>query len=237
MNVLLLGASGMVGLGVLRECLAAADVTEIISLVRSPSGLRHPKLQELALANFRGLGVLEASLRNLGACFYGAGVSSFRMTEADSSAVTHDLTLEVAGTLCRWNPGLALIYLSGAGTDSTERGRAMWARVKGRTENALLALPCRTYMLRPGIIRPVDGITSKTAAYRLIYGFLSPLTPLLEWALPGLSPAPARSDAQCSSSRASARRHGYSRRAIATHCSPRAVDLPAADRAPICHAR
>ena len=186
MKILLLGASGMVGQGVLRECLEAADVTELVSLVRTPTGARDPKLREIVLADFRDLGGLGPSLSNLTACFYCAGVSSFRMTEVNYSAVTYDLTVAVAGALCRWNPGLTLIYVSGAGTDSTERGRSMWARVKGRTENALLALPCRAYMFRPGIIRPTDGTVSKTAVYRFFYAFLSPVTPILERALPDL---------------------------------------------------
>lgn len=152
----------------------------------APSGVRDPKLQELVLADFRELDAVEASLRNLSACFYCAGVSAFRLTEADYAAVTYDLTLRVASALCRWNPGLTLIYVSGAGTDASERGRSMWARIKGRTENALLALPCHAYMFRPGIIRPVDGIVSKTAVYRFVYAFLSPLTPLLERTLPYL---------------------------------------------------
>ena len=186
MQILLLGASGMVGQGVLRECLAATDVTEMLSLVRAPTGVRDPKLREIVLADFRNLGALEASLRDLTACFYCAGVSSFRMTESDYSALTYDLSVGVASALCRWNPGLTLIYVSGAGTDSTERGRSMWARVKGRTENTLLALPCRAYMFRPAIIRPADGIVSKTAVYRFFYAFLSPVMPLLERALPDL---------------------------------------------------
>ena len=186
MKILLVGASGMVGHGVLRECLAAADVSEVVALVRAPSGVSDPKLRECVLADFRGLGALASALRDLSACFYCAGVSSFRMAEADYAAITYDLTLYVAGVLVNWNPGLTLVYVSGAGTDSSERGRSMWARVKGRTENALLALPCSAYMFRPGIIRPVDGITSKTPVYRVIYAVLAPLTPVLERVLPAL---------------------------------------------------
>jgi uncharacterized protein YbjT (DUF2867 family) len=212
MKILLLGASGMVGQGVLRECLAAADVTEMVSLVRAPTGVRDPKLREIVLADFRNLGTLEASLRDLTACFYCAGVSSFRMTESDYSALTYDLTVGVASTLCGWNPGLTLIYVSGAGTDSTERGRSMWARVKGRTENALLALPCRAYMFRPGIIRPADGIVSKTAVYRFIYAFLSPVTPLLERALPDL----VTNTRQVGRAMLGVARHGNAKRVLET---------------------
>ena len=184
MKILLVGASGMVGQGVLRECLAAPDVEAVISLVRTASGTSHPKLRELVLADFHGLAALEPALQGLSACFYCAGVSSFRMSEAAYTAITYDLTLEVARHLVSWNPGLTLTYVSGAGTDSSEQGASMWARVKGRTENSLLALPCRGFMFRPGIIRPVDGIVSKTPAYRFLYALLSPVTPILERALP-----------------------------------------------------
>jgi len=212
MKILLLGASGMVGQGVLRECVAAGDVEESVSLVRSPTGARDPKLKEWVLADFRDLGALESSLQRLAACFYCAGVSSFGMTQSDYTAVTYDLTVAVAGTLCRLNPGITLIYVSGAGTDATERGRSMWAPVKGRTENALLALPCRAYMFRPGIIRPADGIVSKTAVYRYIYAFLSPLTPLLERALPDV----VTNTAQVGRAMLGVARHGGAKRILET---------------------
>lgn len=180
MKVLLTGASGMVGQGVLRECLAATDVTGVVSLVRRPTGANHPKLVEVIAPRFDDLSAVETQLTGLDACFYCAGVSSFRMTEAEYARQTYDLTLAVATTVVRLNTGLTLVYVSGTGTDSTERGRSMWARVKGRTENALLALPCRAYMFRPGIIRPVDGIVSKTAVYRLLYRVLAPLLGLVQ---------------------------------------------------------
>ncbi len=212
MRILLLGASGMVGQGVLRECLAAAVVTEIVSLVRSPTGVRDPKVRELVLADFGGIGALEPSLRDLTACFYCAGVSSFRMTEAAYAAVTYDLTVGLASALCAWNPGFTLIYVSGAGTDSSERGRSMWARVKGRTENALLALPCRAFMFRPGMIRPGDGIVSKTAVYRFLYALLAPLTPLLERAFPDR----VTNTAQVGRAMLAIARHGAAQRILET---------------------
>ena len=184
MKVLVVGASGMVGQGVLRECLAAADVSAVLSLVRAPTPTRHAKLRELVCADFTDLKPVETELTGLSACFYCAGVSSFRMTESAYAQVTYDLTLSVARTRVRLNPGLTVVYVSGAGTDSSERGRSMWARVKGRTENALLALPCRAYMFRPGAIRPVDGIVSKTRMYRLLYALTAPLLPLVERLLP-----------------------------------------------------
>jgi uncharacterized protein YbjT (DUF2867 family) len=183
-KVLLFGASGMVGQGVLRECLAAPDVTAVVSVVRTATGVRHPKLQELAVADLSRLEPVASELQGCAACFYCIGVSSFGMTASEYERVTYDLTLAVAQTVVRLNPGLTLVYVSGAGTDSSERGRSRWARVKGRTENALLSLPCRAYMFRPAGIRPVDGVVSKTALYRAFYSVTKPLLPLLGAVLP-----------------------------------------------------
>ena len=186
MKILSTGASGMVGQGVLRECLAADDVTGIVSLVRAPTSARSAKLVERAAADFSDLGALEADIHGIDACFYCAGASAFRMAEAAYAHVTYELTLSVARALVRLNPDLVFVYVSGAGADSSERGRTMWARVKGRTENALLTLACRAYMFRPGFIRPGDGIVSKTALYRTLYRMMTPLMPLLERAMPRL---------------------------------------------------
>jgi uncharacterized protein YbjT (DUF2867 family) len=184
MRILVLGASGMVGQGVLRECLAADDVEAIVSLGRRPCGTVHPKLRELQVAELQDLRAVEPELRGLHACFYCAGVSAVGMSEADYARVTYDLTLAVARALVRLNAALTFVYVSGAGTDSSERGRTMWARVKGATENALLALPCQSYMFRPALIRPVDGIVSRTRVYRVFYRLTSPILPLLERYLP-----------------------------------------------------
>jgi uncharacterized protein YbjT (DUF2867 family) len=127
---------------------------------------------------------VEAELTGFGACFFSLGVSSAGMNEADYERITYGLTLSAAQTLSRLNPGMTFIYVSGAGTDSTEHGRVMWARIKGRTENALLRLPLQAYMFRPGMIEPLDGIQSKTRAYRVLYMIAKPLLPLLRWALP-----------------------------------------------------
>ena len=181
MKILLAGASGMGGQGVLRECLAADDVTGIVSLVRAPTSAPSAKLVERAVADFTNLSALEADIHGIDACFYCAGTSAFRMTEAAYAHVPYDLTLSVARALVR-----VFVYVSGAGTDSSERRRTMWARVKGRTENALLALPCRADIFRPGIIRPGDGIVSRTAIYRILYRAVAPLMPLLERAMPRL---------------------------------------------------
>jgi uncharacterized protein YbjT (DUF2867 family) len=126
----------------------------------------------------------EHLLTGLDACFFTLGVSSAGMSEANYERITYGLTLHAAQTLSRLNPGMTFVYVSGQGTDSTEKGGTMWARVKGRTENALLALPLKAYMLRPGIIQPLDGIKSKTIAYRIAYAAARPVLPLLRSALP-----------------------------------------------------
>jgi uncharacterized protein YbjT (DUF2867 family) len=184
MKVLVLGASGMVGQGVLRECLRADDVDTVVSLLRQPSRQRQPKLHELVVPDLTDLAAVESELRGLDACFFCIGVSVSGMTEAQYTRTTCDLTLSVAETLARINPQMTFIYVSGAGTDSSEQGRSMWARVKGRTENALLRLPLRAFMFRPGGIRPMDGIVSKTPLYRRLYQLSAPLLPLLAKLLP-----------------------------------------------------
>lgn len=175
----------MVGQGVLRECLNAADVHTVVSLVRQPSRHRSPKLYELVVRDLLDLAPVEAELSAIDACFFCIGVSASGLDEAAYMHVTYDLTLRVAEQLARIRPQMTFIYVSGAGTDSTERGRTMWARVKGRTENALLTLPLKATMFRPGLIRPLDGIVSKTRLYRFTYRLMAPLLPLIELVAPG----------------------------------------------------
>jgi uncharacterized protein YbjT (DUF2867 family) len=180
MNVLLFGATGMVGQGVLRECLLDPRVQRVLVVGRSAVGQRHPRLREIVVPNLFDLSALDADLAAADACFFCLGVSSAGMSEERYTQVTHDLTIAVAERLARLNPGMTFIYVSGMGTDSTERGRTMWARVKGRTENALLRLPFRAaYMFRPAAIIPLHGITSRTRWYRLLYAATRPLWPLL----------------------------------------------------------
>jgi uncharacterized protein YbjT (DUF2867 family) len=174
-NVIVYGASGMIGQGVLRECFLDPDVSRVLAIGRSASGQSHPKLTERVLPDPGDLVALEPELREFDACFFSAGPSAVGMTEADYSRVTHDFTLAVAGALARVNPKLTFIYVSGQGTDSTERGRSMWARVKGRTENDLLKLPLQAYMFRPGLIIPLHGIRSKTTWYNTFYSLTRPL--------------------------------------------------------------
>ena len=181
MKVLLFGATGMIGQGVLRECLLDPRITEVRSLVRTPSGTSHPKLKEIVHADFFEYGAIEDQLKDLDACFFCLGVSSAGMTEDAYRRITHDLTLAAATTLCRLNPTMTFSYISGAGADSTGKGRIMWARVKGQIENALLHLPFKAvYLFRPGAIRPLHGITSRTPLYRLLYRVLGPFLPLLK---------------------------------------------------------
>ena len=171
----------MVGQGVLRECLLDPRVEGILSVGRSPVGQQHGQLLELVRGDVADLDSVEDRLRGFDACFFCLGVSSAGMKEADYRRVTHDLTLAVARTLARLNPGMTFIYVSGAGTDSTERGRIMWARVKGETENALLRLPFKAaYMFRPGVIQPLHGIASKTKLYRILYAVTGPLITLVK---------------------------------------------------------
>jgi uncharacterized protein YbjT (DUF2867 family) len=178
MRLVLFGATGMVGQGVLRECLRDDGVLQIVCVGRSALGLQHPKIVELVAEDLFELHRFEDRLRGLDACFFCLGVSSSGISAEDYRRFTYDLTLSVAGALAPINPGMTFVYVSGAGTDSSERGSSAWARVKGATENALMRLPFRAaYMFRPGVIVPLDGIQSKTPGYRIFYrafGFLLP---------------------------------------------------------------
>ena len=185
MRVILFGASGMVGQGVLRECLLDPEVTAVLSIVRSSTGQQHAKLHEIVHKNFFDFSSIESKLSGLDACFFCLGVSSAGMSEENYRRITYDITLTAAETLVKLNPHMTFIYVSGAGTDSSERGRMMWARVKGQTENALLRLPFKAaYMFRPGVIVPLHGIRSRTMLYRIPYSVLGPLLPLLKRLFP-----------------------------------------------------
>lgn len=180
MKVILFGATGMVGQGVLRECLKDLSVTSILSVGRTAKGQLYSKLREVVHKNFTDFSALEPELKGYDACFFCLGVSSVGMKEDDYRHITYDFTMAAASTLARLNPKMTFIYVSGAGTDSTEKGKAMWARVKGATENALLKLPFKaSYMFRPGAIQPMDGITSKTKAYNVLLFLFAWLFPVL----------------------------------------------------------
>lgn len=184
MRVILFGATGMIGQGVLRECLLAESVDSVLVIGRTPTGVQHAKLREIQHQNFLDFSGIESELSGYDACFYCLGVSAAGMTESDYRRVTYDFTLAAANTLVGRNPGMTFIYVSGEGTDSTEQGRSMWARVKGQTENALLRLPCKAYMFRPGYIQPLHGIVSKTKLYRSMYAVGGWLYPVLKRLLP-----------------------------------------------------
>ena len=185
MKVILFGASGMVGQGVLKECLKDPGVTEVLSIGRGSLGIADPKVKEILHKDFTDFSTLEPQMKGYDACFFCLGISSAGMAEQDYRHITYDFTLAAAAPLARLNPLLTFIFVSGAGTDSTEKGRVMWARVKGATENALLRLPFKAaYMFRPGAIQPMDGIKSKTMIYNILLVLLGWLFPLLRKLFP-----------------------------------------------------
>jgi len=185
MKVILFGASGMVGQGALRECLLDPEVEAVLAVGRSASGQHHAKLKELVQEDVADLAMVEQELKDYDACLFCLGVSAAGMSEEDYRRITYDLTLKVAQTLERLNPKMTFVYVSGGGTDSTEKGFSMWARVKGATENALLAMPFeRAYMLRPGFVRPQHGIVSKTGWSRVLHTLTGPVYPALKRLFP-----------------------------------------------------
>lgn len=193
MNILIFGATGMVGQAVLRECLLDPGVTRVVAIGRSPARDtpmgRLPeaagKLEDLRHIDMYDYSTVEDRLTGFDACFFCLGVSSAGMSEADYTRVTYDLTLAAATALARLNPQMVFTYVSGRSTDSTEKGPAMWARVKGRTENALLRLPFKAaYMFRPGVIEPLDGIKPKSKVYRAAYFLLMPYLSLVKFLWP-----------------------------------------------------
>ena len=202
----------MVGQGVLRECLSDPGVRGVVAVGRSASGQQHHKLRDVVTPDLMDLSGVESQLTGFDACFFSLGVSALGMSEEKYSKVTYDLTLHVARTLGRLNPGITFIYVSGTGTDSTERGRVMWARVKGRTENALLALPFKTYMFRPGVIIPLHGIRSRTGWYNTLYAIATPLYPVLRRFFPGA----VTTTEQVGKAMIAVARGGYAKRVLET---------------------
>ena len=184
MRVILLGATGMVGQGVLRECLLAPDVAAVLAVGRRRTAQEHPKLRELLVDDLGDLGRHASELGGFDACFFCLGVSSAGMDESSYRRITKDLTLAVAALLAEVNPGMTFVYVSGAGSDASEGGRSMWARVKGETENALLRLPLKVYLFRPGYIQPLHGISSRTTWYRVVYAVVGPFYPLWKTLFP-----------------------------------------------------
>lgn len=181
LNVIITGSTGMVGKGVLLECIDNPDVESILLINRNPIDIQHPKVKEIIHKDFFEWKGVRDHLNGYNACFFCMGVSSVGMKEADYRHMTYDLTLGFAKEILPLNPDMTFCYVSGAGTDSTENGRAMWARVKGKTENDLLALGFKAaYMFRPGYIHPMRGIKSKTPLYNALYAVLKPMYGLLK---------------------------------------------------------
>lgn len=179
LHAIITGATGMVGEGVLHECLLHPDVERVLVINRKPCGVTHPKLDEIIHADFFDFSSIESRLRGYNACFFCLGVSSVGLKEPDYYRLTYTLTMHVAQTLARLNPDMTFCYISGAGTDSTGQGRSMWARVKGKTENDLARLPFkREYNFRPGMIEPTKGLQNTLSLYRYL-GWLAPVVRLL----------------------------------------------------------
>jgi uncharacterized protein YbjT (DUF2867 family) len=170
----------MVGQGVLRECLLDPKITGILAVGRSSVGRREEKLREIVHGDLANIGALEGQLRGYEACFFCLGATAAGLKQEEYRRLTYELTLGVAQTLAKASPLMTLIYVSGMGADSSERGPVMWARVRGETENALLRLPLKAvYIFRPGFIQPLHGIQSKTKLYRAFYAMTGPLYPIL----------------------------------------------------------
>lgn len=185
MKVILFGATGMVGQGALRECLLDPDIELVQIIGRTPSGTKHAKVVELLTDNMWDYIALEPKLSGFDACLFCLGTPSAGKTEEAYRKVTYDLTMAAAEALCRLNPKMTFVYVSGEGADSSEKGSVMWARVRGALENALLRLPFKAvYIFRPGVIQPLHGIKSKTPTYRLFYSLAKPLLPLARFAFP-----------------------------------------------------
>jgi uncharacterized protein YbjT (DUF2867 family) len=185
LKIILFGATGMVGQGVLRECLLDPDVESVLAIVRNPSLPQNDKLREIVHQDTSDLSAIEDRLAGFDACFFCLGVSAVGMKEEEYRRLTFDLTVSVARTLAKLNPTMTFIYVSGAGTDSTERGRLMWARVKGRTENTLLEMPFKAvYLFRPAYIQPLHGVRTKTAWYGAVYAVMRPFYPVLKMLFP-----------------------------------------------------
>jgi len=211
MNVLLFGATGMVGQGVLRECLLDPDVQLIQTIGRTPTTRQDPKLREIVLEDLLDYTSVAVNLQGFEACFFCLGVASAGMSEKEYERITYGITLAAAQTLVQLNPEMTFIYVSGQSTDDTEQGRIMWARIKGKTENAISRLPFKaTYAFRPGIIQPLHGITSKTRAYRILYSLTGPVLPLLR----ALFPNYILTSEQIGRAMLAAVRYGYPKRVL-----------------------
>jgi hypothetical protein len=180
-KAIITGSTGMIGEGVLHQCLEHPDVAAVMVINRKSCGVEHPKLKEIIHGDFSDFSSIENELIGYNTAYLNMGVSSAGLTEERYTHLTYDLTMALAKTLRKLNPGMTLCYVSGAGTDSTETGRIMWARVKGRTENELLSMGFKqAYMFRPGFIEPTPGLKN---TYK-IYTYLKPIIPILRTLFP-----------------------------------------------------
>jgi uncharacterized protein YbjT (DUF2867 family) len=170
-KAIITGATGMVGEGILLECLTHPDVEQILVINRKPGRVSHPKLREIIHTDFFNLASIEPQLTGYGACFFCLGLSSVGMSQQEYKHITYDLTMNVAQLLAKCNPDMTFCYVTGAGSDSSEQGRIAWARVKGATENALMRLFKRSYMFRPGFMRPTPGQKNVKSYYRWLAWF------------------------------------------------------------------
>jgi hypothetical protein len=181
-KAIITGATGMVGEGVMHECLLRPDVETVLVINRKPCGVVHPKLEEIIHPDFFDISAIEKQLSGYNACFFCLGVSSIGMKEPEYYKFTYTLTLNVAQTLSRLNPGMTFCYVSGGGTDSSEKGRSMWARVKGKTENDLMKLPFKqVFAFRPGYMHPTKGLKNTNPYYK----YMTWMYPLLRKVFPG----------------------------------------------------
>jgi uncharacterized protein YbjT (DUF2867 family) len=178
-KILVFGGSGLIGDGIIRECLLASDVTEVVAVGRSPLPLHHPKLRTVVHGDFLDFTSIANEMAGADACFWALGASSVGMDPDDYERVAFGFATAAARTLAEINPAMTFVLISGAGTDSSERGRSRWARVKGRTENAILTAFPNGYALRPAAVLPVHGTPSRTRAYRWGSRVLTPVGPLL----------------------------------------------------------
>ena len=186
MRVILFGATGMVGQGVLRECLLDPEIELVLCIGRSKTGQVHDKFREVQYTEQSDLSAVLAELSDYGACFFCIGITSAGASEEEYERITFSLPVAVANALLQRNPRMTFIYVSGVGADSSERSGTMWKRIKGKAENALLALPFKAvYVFRPGYIQPRHGIRSRTRLYNLMYPILGPLYPLWKAIAPG----------------------------------------------------
>jgi nucleoside-diphosphate-sugar epimerase len=175
-KVIITGTTGMVGKGVLLECIDADNIEQILLVNRKSANIFHPKVKEVLVNDFFDLSGIKEELKNHNACFFCLGITSIGQSEEDYTKITYDLTLNFANSFIEFNKQSVFCYVSGTGTDSSEKGRSMWARVKGRTENSLLKMPFKAaYMFRPGYIQPLRGIKSKTQWYTAIYAVFKPI--------------------------------------------------------------